>query len=124
MVMPPELHPTRLTDDQHDADARSAPRRGPETGDGDLVAVCIVTHDSAPDLPACLRSVAALRYRPLELIVADCASQDESVRLLREGLRGSLPTRILELDDNLGFAGGCNLAIREALAGAPTMCCC
>ncbi len=94
----------------------AVPFRFTATGTDDPVAVCIVTHDSAPDLPDCLRSVWALRHRPLELIVADCASRDESVRLVREELPGRLPTRILELHENLGFAGGMNRALAATRA--------
>ncbi len=35
------------------------------------VAVCIVTHNSAADLPGCFASIAALRHRPLEFVVVD-----------------------------------------------------
>src|SRR6185369_12743931 len=43
------------------------------------VAVCIVTHDSAADLPGCLAAIGELRHRPLELVVVDCASADGSL---------------------------------------------
>jgi glycosyltransferase involved in cell wall biosynthesis len=47
--------------------------------------VCIVTHDSAPDLPGCLETVARLAHRPLEIVVVDCASADGSLEAARSG---------------------------------------
>ena len=51
------------------------------------LAVCIVTHDDADDLPACLEAVAHLTRsgfaRPIEVAVVDCASADDSVARAR-----------------------------------------
>ncbi len=71
-----------------------------------LVAVCVVSHDSAADLPDCLRAVAALRHRPLELVIVDCTSLDESVRTARQNLPRGLPAHVVSLAENLGFACG------------------
>ena len=59
------------------------------------VAVCIVTYNSAADLPACLESVEALEYRPLELVIVDCASQDGSVELVERSVASGLPLDVL-----------------------------
>jgi GT2 family glycosyltransferase len=80
------------------------------------LAVCIVTHDDAADLPACLASVAALTTRPLEVVVVDCASGDDSVAAARafepppDG-RGAVRMTVVPLAENRGFAGGMNEAI-------------
>lgn len=79
-----------------------------------LVSVAIVTHDSAADLPACLAAVGALTWRPLELVVVDCASCDESARLARELAPAGVPTTIATLAENRGFAGGMNAALALA----------
>ncbi len=81
-----------------------------------LVAVCIVSHDSAADLPNCLRAVAELRHRPLELVIVDCASRDESLRTARQHLPRGLPAHVVSLAENLGFAGGMNRALIETQA--------
>ena len=47
----------------------------------DGVAVCIVTHNAADDLPGCLESVAALDPPPREVVIVDCASSDGSAEL-------------------------------------------
>jgi GT2 family glycosyltransferase len=74
------------------------------------VAVCIVTYDSAEDLPVCLAAVARQDYRPLEVVVVDCASGDESVEVARSVDVSPVPMRVLPLGENRGFAGGMNAA--------------
>ncbi len=83
----------------------------------DAVTVCIVTYGSAADLPACLAAVAAQDHRPLELVVVDCASSDDSVAVARETETPGVPRQVIALDRNLGFSGGMNEAFRRA--GAP-----
>lgn len=78
------------------------------------VSVAIVTHDSAADLPACLAAIGALDHRPLELVVVDCASRDESVAVARQHAPGDLPTIVAPLGENRGFAGGMNAALALA----------
>ena len=88
------------------------------------LAVCIVTHDDADDLPGCLESVAALSgaglSRPIEVAVVDCDSRDGSVaraRAFADAIDGSaeraaaLRVQVLPLGENRGFAGGMNKGI-------------
>jgi GT2 family glycosyltransferase len=75
------------------------------------VAVAMVTHDSAADLPECLAAIARLEPAPAELVVADCASADDSVAVARRSLPAGIEARVLELGENRGFAGGTNAAI-------------
>lgn len=86
------------------------------------VAVCIVTYNSADDLAACLEAVAAQDHRPLEVVIADCDSQDNSVQVAGDTLRrffggDEVPTRVHPLEKNRGFAGGMNAAFK--LTSAP-----
>ena len=81
------------------------------------VAVLMVTHDSASDLPAGLAAVGELRPPPAELVVVDCASSDASVAEARRAAPATLPMRLEALSENRGFAGGMNRAI--ALSTAP-----
>ncbi|MEM7349487.1 MAG: glycosyltransferase family 2 protein [Acidobacteriota bacterium] len=74
------------------------------------VAVCIVTYNSAADLPDCLEAVAAQDHRPLELVVVDCQSGDQSVEVAREASLPGIPRQVVALDENLGFSGGMNTA--------------
>lgn len=75
------------------------------------VAVCIVTHNSAADLPGCLESVAALQHRPLEIVVVDCASADGSAEAARRHAPPGLPFQSIPLGENRGFTGGMNAAL-------------
>ena len=82
------------------------------------VAILIVTYDSAGDLPGCLEAVAAQEHRPLELVIVDCNSQDESVEVARsEAARlaseqSRVAVTVEPLGKNLGFSGGMNAALR------------
>jgi GT2 family glycosyltransferase len=80
------------------------------------VAVLVVAHDDAVDLPDCLAAVAALRPAPAELWVVDCASGDGGPQVARRhwppGMRGG----VVELDENRGFAGGMNEALGRSAA--------
>lgn len=70
------------------------------------VAVCIVTFNSAADLPGCLESVASL-----PVTVVDCASSDGSAEVARR--HGA---QVVELKENRGFAGGMNEALARTSA--------
>lgn len=84
------------------------------------VAVCIVTYNSAGDLPGCFAALARTAYRPLELVVVDCASGDDSVALCRQA-ELPFPKKIVPLGENRGFAGGMNAAF--AATDAPWLLC-
>lgn len=80
----------------------------------------IVVYNSYADTADCLRSLAAASWPELQTVLVDNGSTDGS----GERLRGEFPdiTHLLS-EDNLGFAGGCNLGIREAMAaGADFVC--
>lgn len=81
------------------------------------VALLIVTHNSADDLPGGLAAVGELSPPPSELVIVDCASSDASLSEARRAAPATIPTRFEALDANLGFAGGMNRAI--ALSTAP-----
>ena len=65
-------------------------------------------------LPTCLDALAKQTYSTVEVIVVDNASQDGSQALIRE----QYPVvSLIELGENRGFTGGCNVGI-EAAKGA------
>jgi N-acetylglucosaminyl-diphospho-decaprenol L-rhamnosyltransferase len=67
------------------------------------LAVVVVTHDSTPVLPPTLRALAAQLRGDDELVVVDCASSDAPGALLSELVPAA---RLVQLDENRGFAGG------------------
>jgi GT2 family glycosyltransferase len=83
---------------------------------GNGVAVCIVTYNSAADLPGCLQSVARLEHRPLEIVVVDCASTDNSLETTRQHAPADVPFQAVGLTENVGFAGGMNAAFQRTAA--------
>jgi GT2 family glycosyltransferase len=89
--------------------AMSAPGAAP-------VAILIVTHDDAGDLPSCLAEIAALSPPAAELVVVDCASGDDSAAVARRHWPAELAGEMLPLADNRGFAGGMNVALAKSSA--------
>jgi len=63
----------------------------------------------------CLDSVAVSDYPDQLIVVVDNGSGDDSVARLRES---DPSAEIIATGSNLGFAGGCNVGIARALAGA------
>lgn len=84
--------------------------------EGLAVAICIVIHNDAGDLPGCLESIAALRHRPLEIVVVDCDSQDGGLETARAHAPAGIPFEAVALGANLGFAGGMNAAFARTRA--------
>jgi GT2 family glycosyltransferase len=60
--------------------------------------------------------VAALDPAPVELVVVDCASGDDSVEVARRAFPPGLAGAVVPLPDNRGFAGGMNEAIARSTA--------
>ena len=80
--------------------------------EGNLATVVVVTWQGAHLLPACLDGLTAQRgpRARFAVWVVDNASTDGTAELLRTRYPW---VRVLPNRDNQGFAGGCNLALRE-----------
>ena len=75
------------------------------TGGGPAVAVVLVSHDSAAELPATLGAVLEQLGPQDELVVVDNASSDASAAVARSAAPAA---RVLETGVNGGFAAGCH----------------
>jgi GT2 family glycosyltransferase len=75
-----------------------------------MVSVLITTYNSAQYLQSCLDSVLRQTYQPLEVIVVDNASKDETRGILTQ-VQG---IRVFHNPKNLGFAAAQNQAARSA----------
>lgn len=76
-----------------------------------LLSVIVPHYNGARFLPVCLNALRRQTYPRLEIILADNGSTDDSVPLTR---RDFPEVKIIELGQNLGFAGAVNEAIRQA----------
>ncbi len=76
-----------------------------------LISVVIPNWNGAPHLPVCLSALRRQTLPPLEVILVDNASQDDSRRLVSEMFP---EVKILALPENRRFAGACNAGIRAA----------
>ncbi len=83
-----------------------------DPGDAPALSVIMVAHDRFALTMAALASLRANCALPIELIVVDSGSADET-RQIGRYLRGA---RILRFEDNIGFLRGCNAALHMATA--------
>lgn len=78
------------------------------------VSVIIVNWNNFTDTAECLESLRKATYPNLDVIVVDNASAGDDVSLLKQ--RFGDFAKLIANDRNSGFAGGCNIGIKEALA--------
>ncbi|MEO0561476.1 MAG: glycosyltransferase family 2 protein [Chloroflexota bacterium] len=76
-----------------------------------LLSVVIPNWNGAHFLSPCLDSLTAQTYAPIEIIIADNASTDGSLDLLRDKYPD---VTVLALPENRGFTGACNAGIEAA----------
>ncbi len=77
-----------------------------------LVSVIVVNYNRAQLLRDCLTSLLSQTYDPLEIIVIDNGSTDDSVAVVNEF--GCERLRLIRLETNLGFGRANNIGISEA----------
>lgn len=80
--------------------------------DEKLVSVLIVNYNSGSYAKDCIYSLLKQQYINLEIILVDNASQDDSVKELREAFKNKI--LLIESQENLGFARANNLAASKA----------
>jgi GT2 family glycosyltransferase len=76
------------------------------------ICVIVLNWNGKQDTLACLASLSQLNYSNFEIVVVDNGSTDDSVSAIREHFPS---VRVVETGRNLGYAGGNNVGIREAL---------
>lgn len=76
-------------------------------------AIIILNWNSHQMTAECIRSILAMDSSDYEIMVVDNGSRDDSVRHLQEEFPN---ITVLPQDHNLGFAAGCNVGMRRALA--------
>jgi len=78
------------------------------------VSIIIVNWNGEPFLEQCLSALLVQTVKPHEIILVDNASSDASLEIVRR----FTSVRLIELDQNTGFARGNNLAIEAMDAGS------
>ena len=73
--------------------------------------VVIPNWNGARFLRACLDALSQQTYADIEILVVDNASADGSIELVRSGYP---EVRLIELPENRGFTGACNVGIEAA----------
>jgi GT2 family glycosyltransferase len=76
-----------------------------------MVSVCLVTWNSASHLSLTLEALDRQIYQPLEIMVVDNASTDDSLARVQDCIPAA---RIILNNENRGFCGGHNQAIRAS----------
>ena len=81
------------------------------------VAIITVNWNGWKDTIECLESLTKLNYVSFNVIVCDNGSQDDSVAQITKWLDANTKIRVqlIETKKNLGFAGGNNVGIKQAL---------
>lgn len=76
------------------------------------IVVVILNWNGKADTLECLKSVEGVLYPNFEIVVVDNGSEDDSVAAIRENFPR---VRIIETGANLGYAGGNNVGLRDAI---------
>lgn len=79
-----------------------------------LVSICVPTYNRASSLPASLRSACDQRYAPLEILISDNCSEDNTEQVAREVMRQDPRVRYIRQPRNIGLHGNHNACIEES----------
>ena len=79
------------------------------------LSICIVNWNTGELLKNCIQSIIQNTHEiSYEIIVVDNASSDNSIALILPDLAGDSRLHLVETKQNLGFAGGNNVALEQA----------
>jgi len=80
------------------------------------VSIVIVNYKGFEDTIGCLESISGLDYPNFNVIVVENNSPNESFKELKNYIEKNqkFSIKLIKSKENLGFAGGCNLSIKEA----------
>lgn len=80
------------------------------------VAIILVNWNNPLDTIECIKSLCSLNYDNFKIYIVDNGSSDNSVLEISKYLATtSIEQKFIESEENLGFSGGNNLAIQEAM---------
>jgi len=79
------------------------------------VSVVVLNWNGLKDTLACIESLKAMDYPDFDIILVDNGSTDGSPEKLQDLAKQNSKINLILNTKNLGFSGGCNVAIRKAL---------
>ena len=82
-----------------------------------LTSIVMLTFNELDCTRECLESIERNTPEPHEVILVDNGSSDGTLPYLRELCAGKSGYRLIENGENLGFAAGCNIGMRQAKGG-------
>lgn len=86
--------------------------------DKPLVSIIIVNWNGSNDLKTCLPSLLKLRYKPIEILIVDNGSTDDSLIRLKQFAKAYKKVfqqiHIMQIPENLGYAEGNNIGYKKA----------
>ena len=80
-------------------------------GANPVASIVLANWNQSGLLVSCLKSISRLRYKEFEVVVVDNGSVDDSIEMVR---RHFPDTKVIELDNNTGFAHATNIGIRQS----------
>ena len=79
------------------------------------VGIILVNYNGAKDTVECLNSLYTVNYKNKKIYVVDNNSSEDDLEYLESFIDCSY-VKLIKLEENLGFSGGNNIGIKEALA--------
>ena len=79
------------------------------------VGILLVNYNGAKDTVECLNSLYTVNYKNKKIYVVDNNSSEDDLEYLESFIDCSY-VKLIKLEENLGFSGGNNIGIKEALA--------
>jgi len=76
------------------------------------VFIILINRNGCEDTKSCIESIHLSSHQNYVVLVVDNDSEDNSVSIIKNDFPEVI---VIESDENIGFAGGCNLGIRYAL---------
>ncbi len=76
-----------------------------------LVSIIILNYNGKRWLKKCLPTIKKMKYSPIEVIVVNNGSTDDSAKFLAKNYSS---LRVIEIKKNRGYAGGNNLGVKNA----------
>jgi GT2 family glycosyltransferase len=79
------------------------------------VTIIILNWNGAEDTLECLNSLENIVYKNYRILLADNGSEKNDIQKLEKEVHGNPKIKLIKNGKNLGFAGGCNVALKASI---------